>query len=71
MAVTIEDIMEAAAAGVLRAMGARQKGATVAPEIAAPSTEALVQSGFKVGVHIICGGFPDPSAGGVRAATEE
>jgi hypothetical protein len=59
MAVTIDDVVEAATTGVLRALDARKAGR----ESAAAQTEdlsatALVRSGFYVNFHIVCGGFP-------------
>jgi hypothetical protein len=59
MAVTIDDVIEAATNGVVRALDARkaaQQGAVT--EVADVSTAGLVRSGFFVGVHIIAGGLP-------------
>ena len=62
MAVTIDDVIEAATNGVIRALDARkatQHGAVT--EVADLSTAGLVRSGFFVGVHIIAGGIrPGP-----------
>jgi len=59
MAVTIDDVIEAATNGVIRALDARkatQQGAVT--EVADVSTAGLVRSGFIVDVHIIAGGIP-------------
>jgi hypothetical protein len=68
MAVTIEEVVEAAASGVLRAMDAR-KGNRDTADVAVRTTENLVQSGFTCAIHIVCGGFPgiDPYSGGSTA----
>jgi hypothetical protein len=59
MAVTIDDVVEAATNGVLRALDARKAAherAAAHPED--PSATAMVRSGFYVDLHIRCGGFP-------------
>jgi hypothetical protein len=59
MAVTIEDVVEAATNGVLRALDARKAAhehAAAHPEDR--SATAMVSSAFFVDVHIICGGYP-------------
>jgi hypothetical protein len=59
MAVTIEDVVEAATNGVLRALDARKAGhehAAAHPED--HSVTAMVRSGFYVDLQIRCGGFP-------------
>lgn len=59
MAVTIDDVVEAATNGVLRALDARKathERAAAHPEDL--SATALARSGFFVGFHIVCGGFP-------------
>jgi hypothetical protein len=59
MAVTVDDIIEAATNGVIRALDARKAGQKEAvTEVADVSTAGLVRSGFFVGVHIIAGGYP-------------
>jgi hypothetical protein len=72
MPVTIEDVMEAAAVGVLRALDARRKGSEGPEGATGAATEDLVRSGFNCGVHIICGGIPaaDPFGGGGRTPAE-
>jgi hypothetical protein len=51
--VTVDDIVEAAAKGALRALDARRAG-----EQAVASTSDLVQSGFTVQIVIRAGGYP-------------
>jgi hypothetical protein len=68
MAVTIDDVIEAATNGVIRALDARkatQQGTVT--EGADLSTVSLVRSGFIVDVHITAGGIPiepRPTRGG-------
>jgi hypothetical protein len=58
MAATIDDVIEAAANGVIRALEARKAGRTdTAAAVSDVSTEGLVRSGFIVGFHIIAGGI--------------
>jgi hypothetical protein len=58
MAVTIDDVVEAATNGVIRALDARKSAPQSAlTEAADVSTAGLVRSGFFVGVHIIAGGI--------------
>jgi hypothetical protein len=64
MAVAIEDVLEAATNGVLRALEARKAGAT-AEDL---SATALIRSGFYVDLHIIAGGITPL---GASAATGE
>jgi hypothetical protein len=76
MAVTIEDIVGAAASSVLRALDARRAGAKGAvTETEDLSTAALVRSGFHVDFRIICGGPRVPpwelSAGNPTGQTKE
>jgi hypothetical protein len=54
--IAIDDIVEAAARGALRALDARKAG-----EIAAGSTLELVNAGFIVDIVIRCGGIQPPS----------
>jgi hypothetical protein len=59
MAVTIDDVVEAATNGVLRALDARKAAhehAAAHPEDLTATT--MVRSGFYVDFHIRCGGFP-------------
>jgi|RhiMetdeSRZDD1v2_1073273.scaffolds.fasta_scaffold1338121_2 uncharacterized protein YbjT (DUF2867 family) len=58
MAVTIDDLFEAAANGVIRALEARKAGQQSLTDVADASTAALVRSGFFVDVHIRAGGIP-------------
>jgi hypothetical protein len=61
MAVSIDDVIEAATNGVIRALDARKTGHKGAlTEVADVSTAGLVRSGFFVGFHIIAGGYPGP-----------
>jgi hypothetical protein len=62
MAVTIDDVMEAATNGVIRALEARKANPRSAlTEAGDVRTEDLVRSGFFVGIHIIAGGIrPGP-----------
>lgn len=53
MPVNVEDIAEAAAAGVLRALDARSSG----QKTARTDTAGLIASGFFVDVHIRAGGI--------------
>jgi hypothetical protein len=55
--VAIDDVIEAAAKGVLRAPDARKAG-----EIAIGNTADLVRAGFSVQFRIIAGGIPGPVA---------
>ena len=55
MAVQVDQIVEAAAAGVIRALHARREGQEQA--IAYASPEALVRSGFAVEILIRAGGL--------------
>jgi hypothetical protein len=59
MPTAVEDVVEAAAIGVLRALDARKKTGQRGPAEVA-DTAALVRSGFYVSVAIRCGGFPGP-----------
>jgi hypothetical protein len=59
MPITVEDVVEAAATGVLRALDARKKAGQKAPAEPA-DTLGLIRSGFFVSVAIRCGGFPGP-----------
>lgn len=54
--IAIDEVVEAAAAGVLRAMDARSSASKVR-EVALPE---LVKSGFIVDIIIRAGGFPGP-----------
>jgi len=56
MAVTIDDFVEAATNGVIRALDARRAGQEGASTRL--STESLVRSGFVVDIHIRAGGIP-------------
>jgi hypothetical protein len=56
MPVTVDDIMEAATNGVIRALEARKAGQKA--DSVATSAGDLVRSGFYVNVHIIAGGYP-------------
>jgi hypothetical protein len=59
MAVTIEDVTEAAVNGVLRALDARKSATkSAAAQVEDLSPTVLVRSGFYVDVHIIAGGYP-------------
>ena len=58
MPTSVEDIAEAAATGVLRALDARGAGQKTAPA----QTEDLVRSGFFVDIHIRAGGIRIPNA---------
>jgi hypothetical protein len=51
--IAIDDIVESAASGVLRALEARAAGKPAA-------TSDLVKSGFNVNILIRCGGYPGP-----------
>jgi hypothetical protein len=68
MPVTVDEIVEAAAKGVLRALEARQAGAQRVATT--PDLSALVRSGFFVDIHIRAGGItPGPIwTSGVEAA---
>lgn len=55
--VAIDDIIEAAAKGVLRVLDARKAG-----EIATGDTPGLVRAGFSVQFAIRAGGIPGPLA---------
>jgi hypothetical protein len=50
--IAVDEVVEAAAAGVLRALDARGAAKVAAPE--------LVKSGFNVDIIIRAGGFPGP-----------
>jgi hypothetical protein len=65
MPTAIEDVLESATNGVLRALDARRAGS----QGSTLDTVALVRSGFFVDVHIRCGGFP-PFPPGSSPATE-
>jgi hypothetical protein len=80
MAVTIDDVVEAATNGVLRALDARKAAherAAAHPEDL--SATALVRSGLYVAFHIVCGGYPPfpvpqgppPLAPGGRPPTQQ
>jgi hypothetical protein len=56
MPATVDDIMEAATNGVIRALDARKAGQKT--ESVTTSASDLVRSGFYVNVHIIAGGYP-------------
>jgi hypothetical protein len=58
--VQIDDLIATSAQGVLRALDARQAGSQRS------SAAELVQSGFNVSVHIICGGFPAAVISGLQ-----
>jgi hypothetical protein len=61
MAVTVEDIMEAATNGVLRALDARRAGGKgAAADVSDRSVAGLVRSGFNVDFYIRAGGYPGP-----------
>jgi hypothetical protein len=64
MPVTIDDMMEAAAAGVLRALDARRAGGARSEDVASAAPEGLVRSGFGVNIVITCGGLRDPNIPG-------
>jgi hypothetical protein len=55
--IAIDDIVEAAARGALRALDARRTG-----DRAAGNTLELVRSGFVVDILIRCGGIPGPGS---------
>ena len=59
MAITVDDVVEAAAQGVLRALDARKAGQKIADKERI-GTVGLVRSGFFVDFRIRCGGFPFP-----------
>jgi hypothetical protein len=59
MPVSVEDVVEVAAAGVLRALDARKKAAERGP-VECTETAGLVRSGFYVSVVIRAGGFAGP-----------
>lgn len=63
MAVTIDDLFEAAALGVIRALDARKTGEKSLTDVADASTAGLVRSGFVVDIHL--------TAGGIRPSTLE
>jgi len=52
--VTVDEIVAAAAAGVLRALDARSSGG----QLGAMGSQELVRAGFNVRVHIYAGGIP-------------
>jgi hypothetical protein len=56
MAANVDDIIEAAASGVLRALEAREAGQAARSK--ARDATVLVKSGFFVDVHVRVGGFP-------------
>jgi hypothetical protein len=67
MAVTVDDIVEAAANGVIRALEARKAGQSNLAEAAVTTTSGvnltdLVSAGFFVSVTIRAGGIPGPQA---------
>lgn len=55
MPTSVEEIVEAAAAGVLRALDARRGGAATHQPL---ETTDLLRSGLFVDIRIRCGGFP-------------
>lgn len=57
MPTNVEDILESAATGVLRALDAREAGAAGGPAARVTASE-LVHSGFNVSVMIRAGGLP-------------
>lgn len=57
MAITVDDVVEAAAQGVLRALDARKAGQKNL-EKEAIGTAGLVRSGFFVDFRGRCGGYP-------------
>jgi hypothetical protein len=59
MPVSVEDVVEAAATGVLRALDARKNAAERSP-VESTGTAELVRSGFSISVVIRAGGFPGP-----------
>ena len=65
MAVTVDDIVEAAANGVIRALEARkagQSGLETAAMTSSANLTDLVSAGFFVSVTIRAGGIPGPQA---------
>ncbi len=59
MPITVEELMESAASGVLRALHARGNGNAVTAENT--DMRQLVQSGFAVEFNIRCGGRLNPA----------
>ena len=60
--ISIDEVVESAAAGVLRALDARQAAAGGAAGVGVPRLDMheLVRSGFFVDIVIRAGGFPGP-----------
>ena len=77
MPVTIDELFEAAASGVLRALEARKAGSPNMTDISDLSVAGLVRSGFSVGINITAGGpwWPwsprAPQSGGLLGPSQE
>ena len=59
MGITLDDVVEAAAQGVVRALDARKSGQKILDKQPI-GTAGLVRSGFFVDFRIRCGGYPFP-----------
>jgi hypothetical protein len=58
MPITVEDLFQDAALGVIRALDARRAGQQNLTDVTDASTAGLIRSGFFVEIHIRTGGMP-------------
>ena len=56
--ISIDDVIEAAASGVLRALDARHQKQGGSRRVEEFDTNALVRAGFRVEIALRCGGWP-------------